>query len=673
MDERLLRIGFETCEFARCCDARALAERALALLARSLAAPGGSFLLVEPSRLVRLAGAPPENATDELALPAAPGSWLAEVVERGETVVLDEVARGDGGCLSGWVDSTVGPLLAAPCRDSTGSLRAVICVSGRAQPFAAAERELARVVAAHAAEALLTIEQARRLRASEEGMRQLVEHALVGICLFQDERVLYANPRMAEMLGLPGSEAGALSGRGALEFVDEPDRGRLRLDAGRRLAGEPLPGRDEIRLVRVDGGSCWAEVLLRAIEHEGRPALLVHAVDVSARKRAEEEKLQLEAQFLHAQKMEAIGRLAGGVAHDFNNLLMAISGHTELLARRIPEQHKRHLEHIRKATELAAGLTRQLLAFSRKQVLETQVVSLNDLVTATHKLLRRIIGEDVRLDLRLDPSAFPVRADPSLIGQVLMNLAVNARDAMPQGGTLTIETENAELAPDQPGAPPGLTPGAYVRLSVADTGVGMTREVLERLFEPFFTTKERGKGTGLGLAMVYGTVQQTGGRIAVESAPGAGSTFRLYFPRATVAVCDASRTAGVDEAPRGDETVLIVEDESEVRHLLASMLKGLGYSVLLAADAEEALHAFQGHAGPVHVLLTDVVLPGISGPELGRLLRNLQPELRVLYASGYLDESAPGQSLPEGAILLRKPFSFGELATSLRRVLESRG
>jgi two-component system, cell cycle sensor histidine kinase and response regulator CckA len=357
------------------------------------------------------------------------------------------------------------------------------------------------------------------------------------------------------------------------------------------------------------------------------------------------------------------------VAHDFNNLLMAISGHTELLARRIPQEHHRHLDHIRKATEQAAGLTRQLLAFGRKQELQIELVSLNDVVTATHKLLRRIIGEDVTLQLRLDPASFPVRADPALVGQVLMNLAVNARDAMPHGGTLTIETANVELT-RPPAAAPALSPGSYAQLSVIDTGVGMTEDVLDRLFEPFFSTKEHGKGTGLGLAMVYGTVKQTGGQIGVQSEPGKGTAFRLYFPRAAQDE-PAPAPAVPRSAARGSETILAVEDEAEVRDLLASMLEGLGYRVLTAPDSSTALHLSRDHDGPIDLLLTDVVLPGMSGPALSRILAGLRPETRVLYVSGYLEGSGPGQGIPDDALLLHKPFSLEDLAATVRRVLDT--
>ncbi len=667
MDERLLRVGFETRDFGRCRDARAVGERALALLAEVLGTTAGGFFLLADDRLTGVAHQGDHRPAAELPLPAAMGSPLAALLERGETISVADAA--DEALPPAWREGPGGPLLAVACADSAGATRAVLCLRRGERAFDAQEGEIARLVAAHAAEALLAIEITKQLRAAEQSMRQLVEQSLAGICLIQDQRALYANPRMAEMLGLPAAEAGSLFGREILDFIHPDDHGRLRVTARRREAGAPVPERDEIRLLRRDGGTLWAESLVTIVEHDERPALLVHAADVSARRRAEEERGQFEARFLQAQKMEAIGRLAGGVAHDFNNLLMAISGHTELLARRTPPEHHRHLDHIRKATEQAAGLTRQLLAFSRKQELQIETVRLNDVVTATHKLLRRIIGEDVALQLQLDPATLPVRADPALIGQVLMNLAVNARDAMPQGGTLTIATANVDLAP-APAQAPALPAGPYSRLSVIDTGVGMSEEVLDRLFEPFFSTKERGKGTGLGLAMVYGTMKQTGGHIAVQSEVGKGTTFHLYFPRAVPPVQEAAASAERTSDTRGSETILAVEDEAEVRDLLASMLEGLGYRVLAASDSTTAISAARAHEGPIDLLLTDVVLPGISGPALGRLLSNQRPEVRVLYVSGYLEGSGPGHGIPEDAVLLHKPFSLEELAATVRRVLD---
>ncbi len=352
MDERLRRVGFETRDFARCRDAQAVAERALALLTGVLDAPA--------RRLLHRRGDPAHPHRPDRRRPADGGPPVARAARLApggsSRARRGDLRRGSRRCRRRASRRVVrgheGPAARRGLRglDRRHAGPSSASTAGTGRPFDDDEREIARIVAAHAGEALLTIEIAKQLRTAEQSMRQLVEQSLAGICLIQDERTLYANPRMAEMLGMPGSETGALFGRAVLDFVHPEDHGWLRIATRRHAARAPVPERDEIRLLRPDGGITWAEVLVTLVQHDERPALLVHAVDVSARKRAEEEKEQLEARFLQAQKMEAIGRLAGGVAHDFNNLLMAISGHTELLARRISQEHHRHLDHIRKAT-----------------------------------------------------------------------------------------------------------------------------------------------------------------------------------------------------------------------------------------------------------------------------------------------------------------------------------
>jgi len=375
------------------------------------------------------------------------------------------------------------------------------------------------------------------------------------------------------------------------------------------------------------------------------------------------------------QKMEAIGQLAGGVAHDFNNLLTVINGFGELLAVRLePTDPRRALvEEILKAGERAAALTQQLLAFSRRQVMVVQVVDLNEVVADTERMLRRLIGEDVELITLPDPELGRVRADPRQLQQVILNLAVNARDAMPHGGKLTIETANVELDETYARQHAAITPGAYVMLAVSDTGHGMDAETRSRIFEPFFTTKEQGKGTGLGLAMVYGIVKQSNGDIWVYSEPGQGTTFKLYFPR----VDDAERPAppgAPQEIPHGTETILLVEDEPQVRALARRVLEACGYTVLEAARGDEALQCCQQHAEPIHLLLTDVVMPGMGGPAVARLMARVHPEIKVLYMSGYTDAAVARHGMLEaGAALLQKPFTPTTLAQQVRRVLDDPG
>jgi signal transduction histidine kinase/ActR/RegA family two-component response regulator len=385
------------------------------------------------------------------------------------------------------------------------------------------------------------------------------------------------------------------------------------------------------------------------------------------------ERKILEEQLRQAQKMEAVGQLAGGVAHDFNNLLTAIIGNTELLLRTIDLEDRRRLDvlEINRAAHRAATLTRQLLAFSRKQVLQPRIVDLNGVVAELAAMLRRIIGEHVELRLQLEPGLGRVLADPNQLEQVITNLAVNARDAMPSGGTLTIRTatlDEAEVLPSSPESSPLL--GPLVELSVSDNGVGMDERTQARLFEPFFTTKELGRGTGLGLATVYGIVRQSGGHIRVSTRLHHGSTFTIYLPMAEGTAEPEIEAEGWADIPRGTGTILVVEDEDAVRYLACRVLRGNGYRVLEAADPAAALRIVQAEAQPIDLLVTDIVMPGMSGPVLAERLVAARPDLKVLYITGYAEEAIERQgALPAGGALLEKPFTAQQLADSARRAL----
>ncbi len=383
------------------------------------------------------------------------------------------------------------------------------------------------------------------------------------------------------------------------------------------------------------------------------------------------EQKGLEEQLLQSQKMEAVGRLAGGVAHDFNNQLTVIMGLSELLLDSLPPAHSNHLDaaEIKHAAEKAASLTAQLLAFSRKQVLRPKVLDLNFMVKDVEKMLCRVLGEDIELETVLDPELGEVRADPAQVEQIIMNLAINARDAMPAGGKLTIETGNVVLDDDYAASHVDVLPGPHVMLSVSDTGHGMDAETKQRIFEPFFTTKELGMGTGLGLSTVYGIVKQSGGNIYVYSEPGQGAAFKVYLPRFT-GEKEVERPRPETEPLHGDETVLLVEDDENVRKLAARFLAAAGYRVIEAGDSAAALAAASGHRGKIHLLLTDVVLPDHNGRELFSLLRESRPAIKALYMSGYTDNAIVHHGVIEpGTIFLQKPFTAAAIAAKVREAL----
>jgi two-component system cell cycle sensor histidine kinase/response regulator CckA len=373
------------------------------------------------------------------------------------------------------------------------------------------------------------------------------------------------------------------------------------------------------------------------------------------------------------QKMEAIGRLASGVAHDFNNMLAVINGYAELLLGRddLDESMQSALQEMRKAGERAEALIRQLMAFSRKQVVSPQVLDLNQVLGNIESMLRRLIGEDLDLVVLPDPALGHIKADPAQIEQILVNLVVNARDAMPNGGKLTIETANIELDQRYAHQHPGVRVGPYVMLAVSDTGCGMTSETMSHLFEPFFTTKGDGKGTGLGLATTYGIVRQSHGHIWVYSEPDHGSTFKIYLPRVHADVAPSERAGARVTAASGTETILLVEDEQQVRKMVRELLQVSGFTVIEAARVGEALILCQSHPEPIHLLLTDVVMPGMNGRELAEHLTRMRPEMKVLFMSGYTDEAVVRHGvLAVGSAFLQKPFTPDSLTSKVRQTLD---
>jgi PAS domain S-box-containing protein len=528
----------------------------------------------------------------------------------------------------------------------------------------AEDRELLESFAGQAALAIRNARLYEDARGARDFLRSIAEHSPAGI-VTTDVRghVTYFSPRAEELLGYRAAEVLA---RPVAEFQrggDEAARGLMR-----RLRDEGRIREHETEILARDGRWIECRFSLALLRDAAGTTIGTLAIleDTSERKR-------LEAQLRQAQKMEAVGRLAGGIAHDFNNLLAVIMGHSDLIKSvlRKGDALGHDVEQIRRASERAATLTRQLLAFSRRQFLQPQVIDVNTLVGNLATMLRRLIGEHIQLELRLDPAAGRVSADPGQLEQVVMNLTVNARDAMPQGGLMTLETGPAVLDEAFVGTHPGSSRGAHVRLSIHDTGCGMTADVLSHLFEPFFTTKEPGRGTGLGLSTVYGIVKQHRGYIDVQSEPGQGSTFAVYLPRVDAKPA-AERTASREQImPGGRETVLFVEDEVALRDLIHRVLAKGGYTVLAAGDGLEAVALAEAHAGRIDLAVTDVVMPRMSGPELAARLRARDPGVRLLYVSGYTADQLRSQTdLGADATLLAKPFTSDGLLRKVREVLD---
>jgi PAS domain S-box-containing protein len=502
------------------------------------------------------------------------------------------------------------------------------------------------------------------LRESEQRYRRIIETTNEGVWILDTAgKTTFCNPRLASMLG---SEQKAMVGASIFDFVRDEATVKALQHHEARAAGQ-----SEIRLDRKDGNFTWALLDTTPIvdssgQYEGA---LVMAMDVSQRKR-------LEEQLRQAQKMEAVGSLAGGIAHDFNNLLSVILSGTSLILEGLKPGDPiiGELEEVRKAGERAGALTRQLLAFSRQQLLEPRTLDLNQIVLGLEKMLRRLMGEDIDLSLLLSHMLGKMQADPGQIEQIIMNLVVNARDAMPQGGKVTIESGNCQLTPAYTALHLGVTPGDYVMLAVTDTGIGMDAETRSRIFEPFFTTKEKGRGTGLGLSTVFGIVQQSGGHIWVYSEPGKGTTFKVYFPRKDGPV---DKPATMPPSPltlRGVETILLVEDEDQVRAISRTILRRYGYNVLEAQNGGEAFLICERYTAKIHLLVTDVVMPRMSGRQLAERLAPMRPDMRVLFVSGYTENSVVHHGvLDAGIAFLQKPITPDALLRKVREVIDWRG
>jgi PAS domain S-box-containing protein len=492
---------------------------------------------------------------------------------------------------------------------------------------------------------------------SEQRYRTLAENSAVGIWhLTHDGRTLYANPAMCAMLEVDRTD----------DLAERPYTSFFSAESLARMDAEPTNAPAEAEIVGLRGGRrdvvCWGASLCNS--NGERTSSIRTFTDVT-------ELRELQGQFHQAQKMEAIGRLAGGVAHDFNNLLTVVLTCCGLLQRRLPDGDpgRKQVDHIESAVKRGSALTRQILAFARQQILEPMVLDMNDVVSRIETLLRHLIGEDIELHAQLARSPWRIKADRGQIEQILMNLAVNARDAMPRGGKLTITTSNVELD-DLRAHHVGVTPGRYALLTVSDTGCGMDAATRARIFEPFFTTKEVGKGTGLGLATVFGIVRQSRGAVQVDSAPGRGASFRVYLPAVEHEAALQAPSEAAPAVAAGHQTVLLVDDEDSIRGPLAEFLRMHGFTILEARNGKEAIACSDAFAGPIDILVTDVVMPKMGGKSLAEHLSPRRPGIRVLYLSGYAENTIVRRGhLDAGAALLQKPFAPEALVSRIHELL----
>ena len=501
------------------------------------------------------------------------------------------------------------------------------------------------------------------LRASEEKYRQVVENAHDAIFIAQDGFIKFPNPRLAIISGYSQEE---LTRKPFLEFVHPDDRELVAQTHQKRMQGEKVPSTYSFRAVNKSGNTLWVELSSVFLSWEGKPASLNFLRDITVEK-------TLESQLFHAQKMEAVGTLAGGIAHDFNNLLQAVQGYAELLL--MPkgegEPGYRELQEISRAAKRGGELTRQLLTFSRKVESKLQPADLNRIVEDVRLLLERTIPKMIRIELHLTGNLHHVNADASQVEQILMNLAVNARDAMPDGGTLRIETKNVFLGEDDRRSQPELTPGEYVLLAVADTGQGMDKSTLENIFDPFFTTKEVGKGTGLGLAMVYGIVKSHHGHITCVSKPGEGTAFEIYLPAVEYAERATTIVTGTEVLPGGHETVLLVDDDDPLRDLGVQILEAYGYTVLSAPDGESALQVYQECRDRIDLVVLDLMMPGMGGALCLQKLLEINPTAKVIIASGYSANGETEKATESGAkAFIQKPYDVQQMLQVVREVID---
>lgn len=507
------------------------------------------------------------------------------------------------------------------------------------------------------------------LKESEERLRNIVEKSNDGIYVIQGKQFVMVNKKFMSMFGYTTEEIISPDFT-FMNLLDEESIPLIEERRKKRERGEKVSDRITFVGRTRERKKIHLEASMSAIEWEGKPGVLGMLRDVTLQK-------QLEEQLRHSQKIEAVGRVAGGLAHDFNNILTAISGYADLVSMQVSDEAvKNNVQEIVTASERATDLVKQLLAFSRRNIAKPVPVNLNNILTAMHSLLRRVMGEEIRLHTHLDDSLGTIEIDPALVEQVIMNLVINARDAMPEGGELTIETYNTELSRDYCELHPDVSPGTYVAVSITDTGTGIPEDIRDRIYEPFFTTKEKGKGTGLGLSTVYGIVKQSDGHIFCYSEIGCGTTFKIYFPRVSkdVKKTRKKKSTVYNDIPRGkNEIILLAEDEDSVRQFCSTVLKDLGYTILEARDGNEALEFSRQHNDDIHLLVADIMMPGMNGKELADKLCEERTSLKVILMSGYTNNVMTSRNLLDlGTAFIQKPFTPQTLALRVREVLDKK-
>lgn len=666
--KRLRQIADSTSQLLVACDLPEFGTLILRLLATTMAAEGGSFYKRSGTVFLRLATLDATHQNVAIDLPPPENSVLARLLREGTGFFMPDIRRDEGSAPSGWDGYRDGSFLVLPGYDAQGQINLVITLHNkRVPPFTAEDLELAKLIGTYTQEAFGSLQGRLALAESERKFRLLVEETRdVVFCVSPRGIITYCSPAISSFGGYDHEEVelGSIR-RYVTDLAEVPHILRLAEEAcesGRSIRAEFLfrPKKGVPFPVEVVGKPVFAQEDLIGFNCSMR--------DISQRQQIEMERRKLEEQLAQARKMESIGRLAGGIAHDFNNQLTGISGHCELALMKIKpgDTSYEHLKEIAKAANSAAALTRQLLTFSRKQMIMPKVLDLNGIIVEIQKLIRRLIGENITLEFDLAPDLGRILVDPNQTEQILVNLAVNARDAMPSGGRLRIGTSMVNDAQDD------RKPSRHVRLSVSDTGCGMNEEVRMRVFEPFFTTKETGKGTGLGLTTVFGAVTQSAGTIEVRSSLGQGTEVTIDWPEAFGEI--AVQKDPVAPALRwGTEHIYLVEDEEMVRDLAVKMLSSLGYRVSAFVNGESAIQGVMDGAGPIDLLLSDMVMPGMDGQTLAASLRQLQPTLKVLFTSGYSESPGLLQGVREGRIhFIAKPYSLQTLSAKLREVLDRR-